>query len=102
MVTEDQVHIIWIFQNPARASKSLPHPWINTTETPTVGDFVQVVNSDNVGKEGCIERLGADLNDEYTITLTSAQSNLLTAVLESDDGIEPHTVSGVSPFFISF
>ena len=67
-----------------------------------MGDFVQVVNGDNVGKEGCIERLGADLNDEYTITLTSAQSNLPTVVLESDDGIEPRTMSGVSPFFISF
>ena len=67
-----------------------------------MGDFVQVVNGDNVGKEGCIERLGADLSDEYTITLTSAQSNLPTVVLESDDSIEPRTMSGVSPFFISF
>ena len=67
-----------------------------------MGDFVQVVNSDNVGKEECIVRLGADLNDEYTITLMSAQSNLLTVVLESDDNIEPCTMSGVSPFFISF
>ena len=67
-----------------------------------MGDFVQVVNGNNVGKEGCIERLGADFNDEYTITLMSAQYNLPTVVLESDDDIEPHTVSGISPFLISF
>ena len=63
-VTEDQVHTILIFQNPMRALKSLPCPWMNARETPAISDFVQVINSVHQGKKGCIKMLGVNLNND--------------------------------------
>ena len=93
MVTEDQVQVTRIFQDTSRASMVPPRPWMNVTEPPALGDFVQVNSSYNRGKEGCIEALGSNPNDEYTISLTSPQSAMPTVILESDILIEPPTVS---------
>ena len=46
-----------------------------------------------MGQEGCIQAIGVNFNDKYTISVTSTQSSLLTVVLESDRVIEPSTVS---------
>ena len=74
---------------------------MNARETPAISDFVQVINGVHQGKEGCIKMLGVNLNDEYTISLTSSQSTIPTVVLESDN-IDPPTVSNVSSSCVSF
>ena len=101
MVTKDQVHTILIFQNLTRASKSLPHLWMNARETPAISDFVHVNSGIHQGKEGWMKMLGVSLNDEYTISLTSSQSTILTIVLESDN-IDPPTMSNISSSCVSF
>ena len=93
MVTEDQVQVTRIFQDPSRASIVLPRPWMNTTELPAPGDFVQVNSSYYRGKEGCIKALDSNSNSEYTISLTSSQTAMPTVILESDISIIPPTVS---------
>ena len=93
MVTEDQVQVTRIFQDPSRASIVLPCPWMNTTESPAPGDFIQVNSGYYCSKEGCIEALGFNSNNEYTISLTISQITVLTVILESDISIEPPIIS---------
>ena len=93
MATKDQVQVTQILQDTSRASMIPPHPWMNVTEPPALGDVVQVNSSYNCSKEGCIKVLGSNPNDKYTISLTSPQSAMLTVILESDILIEPPTVS---------
>ena len=93
MVTEDQVQVTRIFQDPSRASIVLPCPWMNTTEPPAPGDLVQVNSGYYRGQEGCIEALGFNSNNEYTISLTSSQTTVPTVILESDISIGPPVIS---------
>ena len=100
MITKDKVQSIRIFQDPSRARMRLPRPWANVTEPPAPGDFVQITNGDNMGQEGCIQAIGANFIDEYTISVTSAKSSALSVLLESDIVVEPSTVSKRLPIII--
>ena len=93
MVTEDQVQVTRIFQDTSRTSMVPPCPWMNVTEPPALGDFVQVNSSYNHSKERCIKALGSNHNGKYMISLTSPHSTMPTVILESDILIEHPTVS---------
>lgn len=96
MVPKDIVQIIQIFQDPSRASMTLPCPWTSVMEPPAVGDFIWIDRGDNWGEEWCIQALGADFNNEYMINMMCAQSTISIVVVEGDQNISSSTVSNIS------
>lgn len=91
-----------MFQDPSRASRALPRPWMNVNEPPAVGDFIQVVGGQHQGREGCIAALGPDLQDDYSLSPTDANATMPTLVLEDETIDEPRIVSDGLTRYASF
>ena len=64
---------------------------MNTIELPAIGDFIRVHKCNSHGREGCIKDINSDVNGAYTITVMTAQSNVLTVVVKIDGDIRPPT-----------